>query len=86
MSLTNKKTNKKKDNLERKRLRELERRKLKLGQLCQDSDEDEDESMELVRKKLDDCDIGSNSSLIYAPRDVCPSADDALIYVTCRAG
>ena len=81
MSLTNKKTNKKKDNLERKRLRELERRKLKLGQLCQDSDEDEDESMELVRKKLDDCDIGSNSSLIYAPRDVCPSAVVALIYV-----
>ena len=68
-------------------MRELERRKLKkLGQLCQDSDEDEDESMELVRKKLDDCDIGSNSSLIYAPRDVCPSADVALIYVTCRAG
>ena len=81
MSLTNKKTNKKKDNLERKRLRELERRKLKkLGQLCQDSDEDEDESMELVRKKLDDCDIASEGSLIYAPRDGHISAVDTLIY------
>ena len=83
MSLTNKITNKKKAKLERKRLRELERRKLKkLGQLCQDSDEDEDkdESMELVRKKLDDCDIASEGSLIYAPRDGHISAVDALIY------
>ena len=67
-------------------MRELERRKLKkLGQLCQDSDEDE--SMELVRKKLDDCDIASDDcdiasegSLIYAPRDGHISAVDALIY------